>query len=210
MKRKGFTLAEALIAIAIVGVVTAMTIPNLVANYRKNAWASALSVAVSNFETAMTTMIYKEDVADLSGTKAWIAAGPQVFTTIGIKFNEIDAKDGVFTMKMKNGTVYEFTKQLSDENEKSERDVYNAGGNLRAKLGELTIDVNGADRPNEEGRDIFKYYIGEDGYLFPLYGKDYCAYKSEEYNSPREKCVVNKEMKYCAAYLKENGYKMDY
>ena len=45
MKRNGFTLAEVLIALAIVGIVTAMTIPNLVASYKKDGpiWLIGLS-----------------------------------------------------------------------------------------------------------------------------------------------------------------------
>ena len=72
MKRNGFTIAEALITMAIVGVVAALTIPTFISDYRKQVYAKSLAVAVSNFETAMGAMMMKEGVSDLRETKAWI------------------------------------------------------------------------------------------------------------------------------------------
>lgn len=71
MKRNGFTLAEILVSVAIIGVATALTIPNLMASYRKDVWGSSLATAVTNFETAMQGMINKEAVYDLFDTQSW-------------------------------------------------------------------------------------------------------------------------------------------
>lgn len=71
MKRKGFTLAEVLIALAIIGVVAVLTIPSLVTGYKKDVWGSSLATAVSNFETAMQGMINKEGVYNVYETQAW-------------------------------------------------------------------------------------------------------------------------------------------
>lgn len=71
MKKIGFTIAESIITMAIIGVVAALTIPPLTTNYRKQAYTCTLSAAVSNFEKAMSTLILKEDVDDLLDTQAW-------------------------------------------------------------------------------------------------------------------------------------------
>ena len=71
MKKLGFTLAEVLIALAIIGVVAAMTLPNLINEYQKDVWAKSLSVAVSDFERAMGAMIMRDGVNDLTETEAW-------------------------------------------------------------------------------------------------------------------------------------------
>ena len=42
MKRSGFTLAEVLITLGIIGVVAALTIPNLIAGYEKQVTISKL------------------------------------------------------------------------------------------------------------------------------------------------------------------------
>lgn len=60
MKKFGFTLAEILIALAIVGVIAAISIPTMVMESNKKVWANSLAVAVSNFENATTTYIITE------------------------------------------------------------------------------------------------------------------------------------------------------
>ena len=71
MKKSGFTLSEALIALAIVGITAALTIPPLVQNHYKKIYATSLLSAVSDFETAMTSLITKENVDNLLYTEAW-------------------------------------------------------------------------------------------------------------------------------------------
>lgn len=71
MKKNGFTLAEILIALLVVGILAALTIPPLVLNFRRAGYGAALSSTVSNFENAMTTMMIKENANDLYGTQAW-------------------------------------------------------------------------------------------------------------------------------------------
>ena len=68
MKKKGFTLAEVLITLGIVGVVAALTAPALVLSSRNQANAARLSVIVSNLETALQNMIIQEDADNIYNT----------------------------------------------------------------------------------------------------------------------------------------------
>ena len=43
--RGGFTLAEVLITLGIIGIVAALTIPTLVANYQNKSWNTSASVS---------------------------------------------------------------------------------------------------------------------------------------------------------------------
>ena len=72
-KKTGFTLAEVLITLGIIGVVAALTAPALVLSSRNEANAAKLSVVVSNLENAFTTAIAQEGASSLYGTKMWAA-----------------------------------------------------------------------------------------------------------------------------------------
>ena len=61
MKKKNskiwaFTLAEVLITLGIIGVVAALTIPTLVANYQAKSWNTAASVFDKRLTEAIKTM----------------------------------------------------------------------------------------------------------------------------------------------------------
>ena len=49
INKKGFTLAEVLITLGIIGVVAALTIPTLVQNYQTKSWATASQVFEAKF-----------------------------------------------------------------------------------------------------------------------------------------------------------------
>ena len=61
MKKSGFTLAEVLITLGIIGVVAALTAPALVMSSRNEANAAKLSVSISNLENAFTNMIIRKE-----------------------------------------------------------------------------------------------------------------------------------------------------
>ena len=71
MKKRGFTLAEVLITLGIVGVVAALTAPSLVLSSRNEANAARLSVVVSNLENAFQNAIVQEGVDNLYKTSLW-------------------------------------------------------------------------------------------------------------------------------------------
>ena len=71
MKKRGFTLAEVLITLGIVGVVAALTAPALVMSSRNEANAARLSTVVSNMENAFQSAIAQEGVDNLYGTSLW-------------------------------------------------------------------------------------------------------------------------------------------
>ena len=71
MKKFGFTLAEVLITLGIVGVVAALTAPALVMSSRNEANAARLSVVVSNLENAFNNAIVQEGADNLYGTSLW-------------------------------------------------------------------------------------------------------------------------------------------
>ena len=69
--KRGFTLAEVLITIGILGVIAAVTLPALRANIDRNTWASGLQTNISLLNTAFNQMMAEEDVSDIRDTNLW-------------------------------------------------------------------------------------------------------------------------------------------
>lgn len=68
MKKRGFTLAEVLIAMGVIGVIAAMTIPALMTNYREKEWEAKLKKTFSIATTACERMLVEENVAHADET----------------------------------------------------------------------------------------------------------------------------------------------
>ena len=70
-KLSAFTLAEVLITLGVIGIVAAMTMPSLIANYQKKVWVNQLKKSVSVLEQGFRKMLADEGVDSLLDTKAW-------------------------------------------------------------------------------------------------------------------------------------------
>lgn len=67
-KGLAFTLAEVLITLGIIGVVAALTLPNLVANYKKQVLVTQLKAEVNIIENSFKKILANEEVDDLNNT----------------------------------------------------------------------------------------------------------------------------------------------
>ena len=63
-KKNGFTLAEVLITLGIIGVVAALTIPTLVKNYQKTQYVTGLKKAYTTFNQALKQMSIENNCVD--------------------------------------------------------------------------------------------------------------------------------------------------
>lgn len=69
MIKKGFTLSEVLITLAIIGIVAVLTIPTFVKTYRKKVFASKIVKVVSQIQDAITSEMTAEQTTDLTQTR---------------------------------------------------------------------------------------------------------------------------------------------
>jgi len=74
-KRTGFTLAEVLITLGIIGVVAAITMPALIKNYQKHAWVNQLKTTISLLENGFKNMLAAEGVQYLQDTSVYQSIG---------------------------------------------------------------------------------------------------------------------------------------
>ena len=69
---KAFTLAEVLVTLAVIGIVAAMTIPNLVQTYQSRAWETAATTFNRKLGEALKVMNTQETLAGYSSTEAFV------------------------------------------------------------------------------------------------------------------------------------------
>ena len=70
-RRFAFTLAEVLITLGIIGVVAALTIPNLIQNYQKKQWVSGLQKGYATLNQVFKTAMAEDMVDDVTQTELW-------------------------------------------------------------------------------------------------------------------------------------------
>jgi len=71
-ERTAFTLAEVLITLGIIGIVAAMTIPTLIANYQEKSWNTSAQVFERKLEEALKVMNTQQSLAGYSSTESFV------------------------------------------------------------------------------------------------------------------------------------------
>ena len=92
IRRVAFTLAEVLITLAIIGIVAAMTIPTLVANYQTRAWSTSASVFERKLEEALRQMNTQQVLAGYKSTADFVNALGKYF-----KINKVCQNDDIMS-----------------------------------------------------------------------------------------------------------------
>ena len=200
--KKGFTLAEVLITLGIIGIVAALTLPSLIQKHQKQVWVNQLKKSVAVWENGMKMMLADAETDDLMNTEFWrnLAAIDNSYSCypdmdytpynnfLKKYFNILDIYEGEYSTeclfgehpvayKALNGDVY----GCIDCDTKT---FHLANGTLfglwahaadsDGDVGILEIDVNGENKgPNQWGRDAFGFTIDRKGILRPYAGINY-------------------------------------
>lgn len=226
--KKGFTLAEVLITLAIIGVVAAMTIPTLIANYQKKTYVTQLQKTYSMIANAAKMVMADEMVENLNHT--YLNVGYN-----GDALNEEKCKDSVGVFLNKYFRVIKDCGYVGTSQEQSEC-LGNVYYNLKSGSGdfhgygsycvqintgaticmdpfddtvpaEIIIDVNGPLSPNVIGRDTFMLDMNYRGEIAESFNPD--DY-SKLFHQP-ERCGVDDPYGFgCFNKIVEDGWKMDY
>ncbi len=81
-KSNAFTLAEVLITLGIIGIVAAMTLPTLIANYQKKVYVNQLKKVVNTTQNACKMALADDEVSDFGNTSLAKALVPPFNPTI--------------------------------------------------------------------------------------------------------------------------------
>ena len=199
--KKGFTLAEVLITLGIIGVVAAMTMPALIANYQKKQTVSQLKKAYSTFAQALVLSQYEN-----GNSSEWTLTeqGSSYEDNLGYFNNYWKPYLKVLkickTMAECGYNIYGYS-VLNNKNFVNYGQELNIPGFIFEDgtyayirpysinivyvptIQLLSIDINGPKKPNMIGRDVFQFQIDITKGVIAGYGSKNDCTKEKIYNS---------------------------
>ncbi len=160
--KKGFTLAEVLITLGIIGVVAAMTLPVLIDKHHKKVFVTQLKKGVNVIENSVRRFMLDESLETLSDNE-WELYASQIPKYLTV------------TKAPESNLLY---KEYNDGTTKFY--VLNDGITFMPASNKILIDVNGDKKPNLPGRDRFVFEFKNTGFV--NYSSAVSAFSLEEMN----------------------------
>lgn len=167
--KKGFTLAEVLITLGIIGVVAAMTIPALMNSTKENEYQVALKKTMSTLSNGLQTLVAKNGGSVNVGT---VGSNAQTFRDDFCTV--LNCTKGTSTDIWTDTIWYKYYKAGNDT-------YFGAGEDNSAALndgallyfvawnscnvaginmcGYIHVDINGRKPPNMWGKDLYRLYV---------------------------------------------------
>ena len=204
MKKFAFTLAEVLITLSILGVVAAITIPNVVNSYKERVLVTQLKRAYSIVLNAVDIALVEhrnEDWAKKGAFQKYVSPYLNIKKDCTGKYGQsctpvedyqdlwpYSDKNPDFSLSCRNGNYDNnncfYTKLILNNG----MIIYARDTGLSNSI--VTIDINGAKKPNRWNVDLFYFTLSKDTGLSPTDGV--CDYKHHGET-------------YCAAYVLRTG-----
>jgi prepilin-type N-terminal cleavage/methylation domain-containing protein len=214
-KNYGFTLAEVLITLAIIGVVAALTIPSVVRNYQKTQTVTQLKKVYSAL--ANTTNLA---IADEGPVEGWVidsgTDGSKAFAEkYLIPYLKVSKDCGTQTTGECQFKATSLSKQSTSTLDSTHARFYLADGTLIAVrvfiepiYADVRVDLNGQKGPNRYGRDVFLFN-------YRIYNKagfgPHCATTESRdtlLGDSASRCNKNQSGLCCATLIMKDGWQI--
>ena len=228
--KAAFTLPEILITIGIIGIVAAMTVPNLVYKYKKSCDLNRLKKVYA--ELAQAFRLASQNVDLYSAGNGWTNTS-EVINTIkpyinwSAEFvnNEYSAakamcyspnrKRNLMSKKASSYAWYSgcgISNPIGDATASIELSTGACIGFVPYSRRTLIVDTNGAyEGPNRMGRDVFVYVIEKDGSFVPEgLNQKYNTIVNNSSHGCRKDIVSCGSGYYCAARIWRDGWQINY
>ena len=228
-QKAAFTLAEVLITLGIIGIVAAMTLPSLIANYQKkqtvvqlkkvyNVIANALQFAKSERGDTELWEIASDNNIQASSDFAgeYLIPYLNVIKTCGTDssggcaYELKTLSDADFTSLLTNSTRF----ILNDGTLVFVSTSVNPPESTFPKLINIDVDINGFKRPNKMGRDYFRFAVAlettEDMYkpTGRLNANGQSQTRETITGSDTSACSKGKHGMWCAALIMKDGWEI--
>lgn len=184
--KKGFTLAEVLITIGIIGVVATLTIPSLVTSYRKKIYVTQLQRSYNEVSNALMHLMAEENAESLSETSLTTDPDKFIKNYLRIKKTGFEGFYGSSYNSISGYATYtynSFGKYMSPDN----CATMNTGAGIcignydkGSGYGIIVVDTNGKGGPNVYGRDLFYFKYFNNGEVGSTTYGDY-SYSSGDF-----------------------------
>ena len=179
LKSAAFTLAEVLVTLGIIGVVSAMTVPTLMQNYQRQSYVTQLHKVYNEMSQGFQQMMTDRNALNLKETgllntteqatetfKNYLKVvqdcgnnfspcfASEYHSTTGSSIKTVEANWWSSSFVLADGAAIGLHGLID----------YSAG-NVNYPYGYMYVDINGAKGPNIAGRDFFLFYYFNDGTL---------------------------------------------
>ncbi len=219
--KKGFTLAEVLITLGIIGIVAAITIPGLIAKYQKDAAVTKLKRAISVINQAYK--LSYDEVGELPAEVSKDLGSREYFDTYWAPYikihnycdmNYICGYNSLQPYTQANNVKsswYPIEPRLRTTFSTPDGFIYvillgtwvDVDGGAKKALYQIFVDINGSEKPNKFGTDVFFLSrVPEDGGGV----RPYCYEKSDA--EVNENCSRTGVGECCAEKIKRSGWKI--
>mgnify|MGYP003092850855 CR=1 FL=1 len=210
----GFTLAEVLVTLGIIGVVSAMTVPSLMQNYQKQSYVTQLHKVYNELSQAL--MQYQTDKNALNLTEAGLtseAAFDDFFKNYFKVIQSCDSIKGCFADSYRSLSGSDYSGAMEPAHTSY---ILASGAAIRPRYGKngdllvnLAVDINGKKGPNVHGRDLFYMFIYNNGLIddrgisAPMSEED----RNSSYNS---RCKAISNIGGCFGKILNDNWQMTY
>ena len=177
LKKAAFTLAEVLVTLGIIGVVSAMTVPTLMQNYQRQSYVTQLHKVYNELSQAL--LRYQTDKNAINLTEAGLTTQAAVNDFVNAYFKVVKTCEAnnsscfAASYKKVNGTALNsistaYTAILAS----GQTIAINPRNDNADMVLRVLVDVNGLKGPNIQGRDLFEMFVYNtgDGFIIDDYG----------------------------------------
>ena len=208
----GFTLAEVLVTLAIIGVVSAMTVPTLMQNHQRKTYVTQLHKVYNEFSQALIQ--YQNDknavnlteagFYDINNIDAFMKkyfkivqdCGSDCHDCFADKYKKLDGSSNINPVSLPNAKGY----ILAD------------GASICINTAQMHIDINGKQGPNIAARDLFAVKIYNNGTIDENCTNTPCTTDERE-NSFNNNCAKDTGGNYwwgCFGKILNDNWEMTY